>query len=201
MHTPTHSLTLTLPHTHTLTLTHTLSFHTLDGHRMAGSTPLGLLIQSEFDLKLNNINFRVEPSADGMCIHMYMYAYTVEPPIVDTPKSGQPPYNGQTVCPLPTTACMLEPPKKGQPPNNGQNTRPQRVHCSEVPLYTSTVLLYIAVQAPSDNLAVFEELKGEVSIPQTQCQPAPGQLYNITYCTYIRILGICTGIADACAYN
>ena len=65
-------------------------------------------------------------------------AYTpfclVEPPIVDTPKSGQPPYNRQTVCPLPTTACMLEPPKKGQPPNNGQNTRPQRVHCSEVPL-------------------------------------------------------------------
>ena len=24
----------------------------------------------------------------------------VEPPIVDTPKSGQPPYNGQTACPL-----------------------------------------------------------------------------------------------------
>ena len=55
---------------------------------------------------------------------------------MDTPKSGQPPYNGQTVCPLPTTVCMLEPLKKGQPPNNGQNTRPQRVHCSEVPLYT-----------------------------------------------------------------
>ena len=60
---------------------------------------------------------------------------TVEPPIVDTLKSGQPPYNGQTACPLPTTVCMLEPPKKGQPPNNGQNTRPQRLHCSEVPLY------------------------------------------------------------------
>ena len=42
-----------------------------------------------------------------------------EPPIVDTPKSRQP-YNGQAVCPLPTTVCMLEPPKKGQPPNNGQ---------------------------------------------------------------------------------
>ena len=26
---------------------------------------------------------------------------------MDTPKSGQPPYNGQTVCPLPTTVCML----------------------------------------------------------------------------------------------
>ena len=37
---------------------------------------------------------------------------------------------------LPTTVCMLEPLKKGQPLNNGQNTRPQRVHCSEVPLYT-----------------------------------------------------------------
>ena len=131
---------------------------------MAGSTPLGLLIQSEFDLKINNINFRVEPSADGMCIHMYMYAYTVEPPIVVTPKSGQPPYNGQTACPLPTTVCMLEPPKKGQPLNNGQNTRPQRVHCSEVPLYIlQQYIVHIAVQAPSDNFAVFEELKGEVS--------------------------------------
>ena len=34
-------------------------------------------------------------------------AYTVEPPIMDTPKTGQPPYNGQTACPLPTTVCML----------------------------------------------------------------------------------------------
>ena len=45
------------------------------------------------------------------------------------------PYNGQTACPLPTTVCMLEPPKRRQPPNNVQNTRPQRVHCLEVPLY------------------------------------------------------------------
>ena len=29
------------------------------------------------------------------------YSYTVEPLIMDTLKSGQPPYNGQTVCPLP----------------------------------------------------------------------------------------------------
>ena len=60
------------------------------------------------------------------------YGYTVEPPIVDTLKSGQPPYNGQTACPLPTTVCMLEPPKRGQPLNNVQNTRPQRVHCLEI---------------------------------------------------------------------
>ena len=33
------------------------------------------------------------------------FMYTVEPPIMDTPKSGQPPYNGQSACPLPTTAC------------------------------------------------------------------------------------------------
>ena len=44
-----------------------------------------------------------------MCVSV-MCVCTVEPPIVDTLKSGQ-------------------------PPNNGQNTRPQRVHCSEVPLY------------------------------------------------------------------
>ena len=47
---------------------------------------------------------------------------------MDTPKSG-------TACPLPITICMLEPPKRGQPPNNVQNTRPQRVHCLDVPLY------------------------------------------------------------------
>ena len=35
----------------------------------------------------------------------YCSPNTVEPPIMDTPKSGQPPYNGQTTCPLPTTAC------------------------------------------------------------------------------------------------
>ena len=64
---------------------------------------------------------------------------------MDTPKSGQPPYNGQTACPLPTTVCMLEPPKKGQAPNNGQNTRPQRVHCSEVPLYDQNVCVCIHI--------------------------------------------------------
>ena len=60
--------------------------------------------------------------------------YTVEP---DSGHSEErtTPYNGQTAWPLPTTVCMLEPPKKGHPPNNVQNTRPQRVHCLEVPLY------------------------------------------------------------------
>ena len=62
---------------------------------------------------------------------------------MDTPKSGQPPYNGRTACPLPTTVCMLELPKKGQPPNNGQNTRPQRVLCSEVPLYNSVFIFCV----------------------------------------------------------
>ena len=31
----------------------------------------------------------------------WFYVYTVEPLIMDTLKSGQPPYNGQTVHPLP----------------------------------------------------------------------------------------------------
>ena len=61
---------------------------------------------------------------------------------MDTLKSGQPPYNGQTVCLLPTTVYML--PKKGQPPNNGQNVRPQRVHCSEVQLYHSCMLFNLS---------------------------------------------------------
>ena len=47
---------------------------------------------------------------------------------MDTLKSGQPPYNGQTVHPLPTFVHTFLPPNKGQPLNNGQNTRPQLVH-------------------------------------------------------------------------
>ena len=48
---------------------------------------------------------------------------------MDTPLRGQPPYNGQTACPLPLTVHTFLPPTKGQPPNNGQNACPQRVHC------------------------------------------------------------------------
>ena len=55
-----------------------------------------------------------------------------------TPISGQPPYNGQTACPLPLTVHTFLPPTKGQPLNNGQNARPRRVHYSEVPLYIHT---------------------------------------------------------------
>ena len=64
-----------------------------------------------------------------------LYVNTVKPLIMDTPIRGQPPYNGQTACPLPLTVHTFLPPTKGQPPNNGQNARPQRVHYSEVPLY------------------------------------------------------------------
>ena len=58
---------------------------------------------------------------------------------MDTPIRGQPPYNGQTACPLPLTVHTFLPPMKGQPPNNGQNARPHLVHYSEVPLYISRV--------------------------------------------------------------
>ena len=67
-------------------------------------------------------------------------AHTVEPPIMDTPKSGQPPYNGQTVRPLPIIVHTFLPPIKGQHLNNGQNARPQCVHYSEVPLYSTFIL-------------------------------------------------------------
>ena len=51
-----------------------------------------------------------------------------------------------TNCVPPANNCsMLEPPKKGQPPNNGQNSCPQRVHCSEVPLYIFTAMYLICV--------------------------------------------------------
>ena len=64
---------------------------------------------------------------------MVLKRYTVEPLIMDTLKSGQPPYNGQPVHPLPIAHTFL-PPKKGQLLNNGRNTRPKCVHYSEVPL-------------------------------------------------------------------
>ena len=63
----------------------------------------------------------------------------VEPLIMDTLKSGQSPYNGQTIHPLLTYCPTFLPPKKGQPLNNGQNGRPQYVHYSEVPLYTESL--------------------------------------------------------------
>ena len=50
------------------------------------------------------------------------FVYTVEPLIKDTLKSGQPPYNGQTVHPLPIHS------KKGQPLNNGQTVHPLPIH-------------------------------------------------------------------------
>ena len=46
----------------------------------------------------------------------------VEPLIMDTLKSGQPPYNGQTVCPCLYIVHTFLPPKKGQPLNNGQKS-------------------------------------------------------------------------------
>ena len=43
---------------------------------------------------------------DGvMFARIIFYIGTVEPPIMDTPTIGQPPTNGQSPCPLPTTAC------------------------------------------------------------------------------------------------
>jgi hypothetical protein len=41
-----------------------LSFLTADGNRIAGSTPVALVLQSEFDLKINNIKYHVQPSPD-----------------------------------------------------------------------------------------------------------------------------------------
>ena len=56
----------------------------------------------------------------------------MEPLIMDTLKSGQPPYNGQTVRSLPFIVHAFLPLKKGQPLKNGQNARPQCVHYSTV---------------------------------------------------------------------
>ena len=67
--------------------------------------------------------------------------FTVKPPIMDTLKSGQPPYNGHTVRPLPIVHTFL-PPKKGQ---HRQNSCPQLVHYSEVPLYIVLCFASVAI--------------------------------------------------------
>ena len=76
-----------------------------------------------------------------LCVsYQPFFIYTVKPPIMDTPIRGQPPYNGQTACPLPLTVHTFLPPMKGQLPNNGQNARPQRVGGSTVyTLYYNSV--------------------------------------------------------------
>ena len=61
--------------------------------------------------------------------------YTEKLAIVDTLKSGQPPYDGHTVRPCLYIVYTFLPLKKGQPLNHGQNAHPQSVHYSEVPLY------------------------------------------------------------------
>ena len=67
---------------------------------------------------------------------------------MDTQIRRQPPYNGQTACPLPLTVHTFLPRTKGQPPNNGQNVCPQRVHYSEVPLYYmyEDYIMYVRIQ-------------------------------------------------------
>ena len=58
-------------------------------------------------------------------------ATSVEPPIMDTQKSGQPPHNGHTVRPLPLYFPTSE---EGTTSEQWQNDRPQCVKYSEVPL-------------------------------------------------------------------
>ena len=55
---------------------------------------------------------------------------------MDTLKSGQPPYNGQTVRSLPFIVPTFLPLKKGQPLNNGQNA------CPQCPLFGGSTVLF-----------------------------------------------------------
>ena len=55
---------------------------------------------------------------------------------MDTLKSGQPPYNGQTVRSQPFIVHAFLPLKKGQPLNNGPNARPQ------CPLFGGSTVLF-----------------------------------------------------------
>ena len=72
------------------------------------------------------------------CTHSLVlphYLSTVEPLM-----SGQPPYNGQTVHPLPIlfSIYFISNPKEGT--TYEQNVHPQSVHYSEVPLYFQTLV-------------------------------------------------------------
>ena len=62
------------------------------------------------------------------------FGYTVEPLIIGTLKSGQPPYNGHTVRPLPIYCPYISTSEEGIT-SEQQNACPQLVHYSEVPLY------------------------------------------------------------------
>ena len=64
--------------------------------------------------------------------------YTVEPPIMDTPKEDKPLYKGhysrhQIILSL--VLIQFEPPRRGQPLYKGQRCRSQSVLYLEVPLY------------------------------------------------------------------
>ena len=101
---------------------------------------LGAVSVIFYTLFIRSQYLRIESVRFLQYYYSYMYVpskfgCTVKPPIMDTPIRGQPPYNGQTACPLPLTVHTVLPPTKGQPLNNGQNARPHRVHYSEVPLY------------------------------------------------------------------
>ena len=62
---------------------------------------------------------------------LFLYI-TVEPLIMDTLKSGQPPYNGNTVGPLHIYCPYISTSEEG---GNEHNTHPQCVHYLEVRLY------------------------------------------------------------------
>ena len=101
-------------------------------------------------------------------------------------KSRQPPYIQWTNC-LPTTVRMLEPPKRGQPPNNVQNTRPQRVHCLEVPMYiTMKRCCYFTPVIAVEN-HYLKDFGFTVVNALTSCQsPRPWSLH----CVYTGVLDI-----------
>ena len=54
-----------------------------------------------------------EAGNEATCFAHQNAVYTVEPLIMDTPKSGQPPYNGHTVHPLPIYCPYISTSKKG----------------------------------------------------------------------------------------
>ena len=108
--------------------------------------------------------------------HTRVLRFTVEPPIMDTPKSRQPPYNRQTVCPLPV---IFLPPKNGQPLNNGQNAQKsvsiiQRFHCT---VLASTAPCIYTTQNPDSKHDKYREqvrmMLSELQTPSSSHLPRP----------------------------
>ena len=105
----------------------------------------------------------------AMHIDVVMYMYTVEPLIMDTPKSRQPPYNGQTVRPLPIYCPYISTSEEG-------TTSKQWTKCSSptCPLFGGSTVYYTThIMHPHLTLASGKLAAHLILVHQHSTSPAP----------------------------